>query len=251
METRGRILLLFDVDGTLTPHRKSIPPPVQSFLLDEVLPRVSVGLVSGSDRAKLAEQMNGDQVLDSVDFVFSENGLVAHERGGKLLGKQSIAEFVGEANIQKVINFALRYMSDMELPAKRGNFVEFRAGLVNLCPVGRSCTQAHRDDFAKMDKELGLRKKFQKALQSEFPDSGLQFAIGGQISIDVFPVGWDKRFCLRYVEDQAFQEIHFFGDRTEEGGNDHEIFEDPRTIGHAVTSPEDTVRQVKQVLNMD
>lgn len=28
----------------------------------------------------------------------------------------------------------------------------------------------------------------------------------------VFPQGWDKTYCLRYLED--FQEIHFFGDKT-------------------------------------
>ena len=38
--------------------------------------------------------------------------------------------------------------------------------------------------------------------------------------------------------------IHFFGDKTYKGGNDYEIFEDPRTVGHTVTSPEDTAKQL-------
>ena len=37
---------------------------------------------------------------------------------------------------------------------------------------------------------------------------------GGQISIDVFPCGWDKRIALRHVENEGFREIHFFGDKT-------------------------------------
>jgi phosphomannomutase len=40
-----------------------------------------------------------------------------------------------------------------------------------------------------------------------------------------------------------FDEIHFFGDKTFEGGNDFEIFSHPRTIGHTVTSPDDTKEQ--------
>lgn len=32
-----------------------------------------------------------------------------------------------------------------------------------------------------------------------------------------------------------------------QGGNDHEIFEDPRTIGHTVKDPEDTVRQLSDI----
>jgi phosphomannomutase len=31
------------------------------------------------------------------------------------------------------------------------------------------------------------------------------------------------------------------------GGNDYEIFEDPRTIGHTVASPDDTVRICKEL----
>ena len=32
-----------------------------------------------------------------------------------------------------------------------------------------------------------------------------------------------------------------------QGGNDYEIYMDDRTVGHKVTSPEDTVNQVKQL----
>lgn len=40
--------------------------------------------------------------------------------------------------------------------------------------------------------------------------------LGGQISFDVFPEGWDKRFCLRHLlgEESTFTEIRFFGDKT-------------------------------------
>jgi phosphomannomutase len=54
--------------------------------------------------------------------------------------------------------------------------------------------------------------------------------------------GWDKTYCLRFVEGMGFSEIHFFGDKTGAGGNDHEIYEDTRTIGHTVSSPEESVR---------
>ncbi len=248
---RSEVLMLFDVDGTLTPHRNAVRPEVAAFLLDRLMPVATVGLVSGSDLPKLVEQMGGAETTHRFDFVFSENGLVAH-RGEELIGRESISRFLGEEKVQKVINFAMRYMSGLTLPAKRGNFVEFRDGLVNFCPVGRSCTQQLREEFSALDKREGVRKRFQAALYEEFPQSeaGLQFAIGGQISIDMFPVGWDKRYCLRYVEDAGFKEIHFFGDRTAEGGNDHEIFEDERTVGHTVTSPEDTVRQVKELLGL-
>jgi len=55
-----------------------------------------------------------------------------------------------------------------------------------------------------------------EALKEEFPDYGLKFSIGGQISFDVFPHGWDKTFALGLVVDEQFEEIHFFGDKTYE-----------------------------------
>jgi phosphomannomutase len=47
------------------------------------------------------------------------------------------------------------------------------------------------------------------ALYQQFPKAGLKFAIGGQISIDVFPVGWDKTFCLQFLEKAGFKTIHY------------------------------------------
>ena len=92
------------------------------------------------------------------EYVFSENGLVAHHRG-KLIGKQSIELKIGEEKIQKLLNFGLKYMSNLQLPVKRGTFVEYRSGLINFCPVGRSCTQEQRDQFAEFDKVRFQRKR--------------------------------------------------------------------------------------------
>ena len=44
--------------------------------------------------------------------------------------------------------------------------------------------------------------------------------------------------------------IHFFGDKTQKGGNDYEIYEDSRTEGHSVKDPADTMAQVKKLFNL-
>jgi phosphomannomutase len=84
-----------------------------------------------------------------------------------------------------------------------------------------------------------------------------RYSIGGQISFDVFPDGWDKRYCLRHLEAEAkepgginYTTIHFFGDKTMVGGNDYELYEDPRTIGHSVLDPDDTYAQVKKLFDL-
>lgn len=250
MASRKTILYLFDVDGTLTKPRQVITEELKKFILEKVQPKVSVGLVSGSDYAKIVEQMGGDNVAAKFDYVFCENGLMQF-RAGKLISEESILNHLGEQLTQRIINFGLGYMSKIELPAKRGNFVEFRSSMINICPVGRSCSQDVRDAFVKYDTEHKIRQKFVDALKKDFAGSRVVFALGGQISVDVFPEGWDKRYCLNHIEDQKFEEIHFFGDKTTPGGNDYEIYNDSRTIGHAVKSPDDTKEQVKKCLNIE
>ncbi|KAF2357428.1 Phosphomannomutase [Trinorchestia longiramus] len=108
---------------------------------------------------------------------------------------------------------------------------------------------AYQHGELKARQEHKIREKFVEALRKEFSDLGLTFSIGGQISIDAFPDGWDKTFCLQFVE-KDFKTIHFFGDKTSPGGNDYEIYCDPRTVGHTVSCPVDTVLLVSQILQM-
>jgi len=155
---------------------------------------------------------------------------------------------LGEDALQDLINFILRYISELKLPFKRGTFVEFRTGMMNVTPVGRNCTKKERKQFHEYDNENHIREKFIQALKKEFPDLALTYSIGGQISFDVFPVGWDKTYCLRHI--QGYDEIHFFGDKTAEGGNDHEIYESDLTVGHRVTCPKDTVNQLNILMTL-
>jgi phosphomannomutase len=47
-----------------------------------------------------------------------------------------------------------------------------------------------------------------------------------------------------------YKTIHFFGDKTFKGGNDYEIYEDPRTIGHSVENPDDCYAQIKKTFDL-
>lgn len=115
--------------------------------------------------------------------------------------------------------------------------------MLNISPIGRDCSREERNDYEKFDLENNIRKNMVEAMRKEFADLGLTYSIGGQISFDCFPNGWDKTYALKYVNPEDFDEVHFFGDKTFEGGNDFEIFSHERTIGHTVTSPEDTKEQ--------
>uniref|UniRef100_A0A1A8EMN4 Phosphomannomutase n=1 Tax=Nothobranchius korthausae TaxID=1143690 RepID=A0A1A8EMN4_9TELE len=237
-------LCLFDVDGTLTAARQCVTPEMKA-LLEKLRTRVRVGVVGGSDLSKIQEQL-GDDVIQTVDYVFAENGLVAY-KNGQLHSIQSIQAHMGEELLQDFINFCLNYMAKIKLPKKRGTFIEFRNGMLNISPIGRSCTPEERREFYELDQKEKIREKFVSVLKEEFKGKGLSFSIGGQISFDVFPDGWDKRYCLGIVEEDKYSNIHFFGDKTKPGGNDYEIFCDPRTTGHEVSCPEETQQLCEQL----
>ncbi|KAJ1173935.1 hypothetical protein NDU88_005759 [Pleurodeles waltl] len=248
MGERGarRTLCLFDVDGTLTAARQKIDAEVDEFL-KQLRQRVEIGVVGGSDYSKIAEQLGeGDQVVRKFDYVFAENGTVQY-KNGELLSRQAIQDHLGEELLQELINFCLNYIALLRLPKKRGTFIEFRNGMLNISPIGRSCTPEERVEFSELDKKERIREKFVAALQREFAGKGLKFTRGGMISFDVFPEGWDKRYCLGILDDESYDTIHFFGNETSPGGNDYEIYADPRTVGHTVSCPQDTVRRCQEL----
>ncbi|KHN96313.1 phosphomannomutase [Metarhizium album ARSEF 1941] len=252
-------ICLFDVDGTLTPARLDASPEMLATLA-ALRQKCAIGFVGGSDLAKQQEQIGrpaGNVPVTALfDFCFAENGLTAYKLGQEL-PSNSFIRWIGEDQYKQLVNFILHYLADLDVPVKRGTFVEFRNGMINVSPVGRNASTQERNDFEAFDRSAGVRRAFVQALRDRFPDLGLTYSIGGQISFDVFPAGWDKTYCLKHLEDEArkpggveYKSIHFFGDKAFEGGNDWEIYSDPRTIGHAVKSPDDTVRILKDLFHL-
>ena len=241
-------IALFDMDGTLSLPRQKCDKSMLDFL-KLLRTKCVIGIVSGSDLAKINEQM-GANPFDVFDYVFSENGVQAW-LNGESIGSESISKELGETSLKQLINFCLHYIANLDIPIKRGTFIEYRKGMLNISPIGRNCSQEERMEFYEYDKTHGIRKTLVKQLEAEFGDKfNLQFSIGGQISIDCFIKGWDKRFCLKYVPTTTSSEVHFFGDKTDPGGNDHEIFSDPRTVGHTVTGPQDTIKQCREIFGL-
>jgi phosphomannomutase len=82
-------------------------------------------------------------------------------RKGEEFVRRSIATELGEDKLQEFINFTLKELSQIILPKKRGTFLEYRNGIINICPIGRNCkqvniilrkgTQEEREAFQKYD----------------------------------------------------------------------------------------------------
>lgn len=104
--------------------------------------------VGGSNFVKQQEQLGSSttDVTTLFDFCFPENGLVAY-RLGKPLASNSFIQWLGEEKYQELADFCLGYISKIKLPKKRGTFVEFRNGMINVSPIGRNASVEERNEF--------------------------------------------------------------------------------------------------------
>lgn len=236
-------LFLFDIDGTLTLSLQKISPEMLN-MLHGLKKRVKIGFVSGSNIEKQYEQIGSD-LFNIFDLGFPENGVQYYNANG-LIASEHFIDFIGESNYFTLINAILIIIAKNKCPIRRGNFVELRKSMVNVSPIGRSCSIEEKAEFEEYERKHLIRKEIADEIERQFGDlMNIQCAIGGKISIDIFPRGWDKTACLKFIKQEK---IYFFGDMTEKGGNDYELFIHPRVVGVKVTSPEDTILKVNEKL---
>jgi len=244
-EKQGRkneSIFLFSIDA-IAPNGK-ITSEMEHFMLN-LRKKMHVAVISGSSLIQQKDRL-GAHVLNEWDYVFSENGLVTH-KDGQHLATQTLVEKLGEEKLKPFINFSLRYIADLDIPMKRGTFLELRNGTINISPIGRNSTQKEREHFEEYDKKNNIRSQFVTALKSEFKSYELVYSMPDGISFDVTPQGWDKSYCLQHLISDKYKTIHFFGEKpTNE--LDSEILSSKHVVGHLVTSPDDMMKQVSEVL---
>lgn len=145
-------------------------------LLASLREKCAIGFVGGSNLVKQQEQLGSNKidVVTLFDWCFAENGLTAYKLG-EPLPSNSFIEYIGEEPYKQLVNFCLRYVADLEVPVKRGTFVEFRNGMINVSPVGRNASVEERNAYEKYDLEHKIREKFVAALKEKFGHLGLTY----------------------------------------------------------------------------
>ncbi|KAI5021920.1 hypothetical protein ZWY2020_058650, partial [Hordeum vulgare] len=115
---------------------------------------------------------------DACNYIsyFASMGVAIHRNLGPV-GPCNL--YLGTDGVVEFINFNLHYIADLDIPIKRGTFIEFRSGMINVSPIGRNCSQEERDDFEKYDKVHNVRPKMVSVLRKKFAHLNLPFSIGG------------------------------------------------------------------------
>ena len=229
----GDRIFLFDMDGTLTPSRE---PASLDILrpLKELSKYGMIGIISGSDTEYILEQMNpifdygiGGVDLDNV-ILMPCNGtkLYRFERGCVVnVFSLDMKEQIGIDNynelIRKILNTNSKIINKYKNIPVNSHFIQYRESLLNWSLIGRTAGPKDRDAWLKIDKKENLRLSILLDLKEYVESIGLSIKLGGDTSFDIYPRGWDKSYCLNYLE---FKDIYFFGDRCGENGNDYELY---------------------------
>ena len=222
---------IFDVDGTLTPSRQKIEVGFLSFFFN-FASNNDVYLVTGSDRKKTVEQVTHD-LYCACKRVYNCSGSDVYE-GDKNIYRD---DWELPEEVERFLQDELDYS---QFPIRNGNHIERRPGGVNFSILGRDPDPfLGRKEYVDWNRDTNEREDISDRLRKQFPN--LSVALGGQTGIDIGPIGSDKSQILR--DFRLGQEIHFFGDRMEKGGNDHSLGEAVKDMGgysHCVKDWEDT-----------
>lgn len=198
---------IFDVDGTLTPSRATIDPDFKSFFLD-FIKNNKVWLVTGSDYSKTVEQL-GPEICENVATVYNCSGNDVWFEGKRVNAK----EFTLPPDLKEYLDGMLQ-RSKFHL--RTGTHIESRRGLVNFSIIGRGANAFERKEYVAWDEVTDERIGIAAVINRGWPD--IHASVGGETGIDIHRRGCDKSQILEDFD--LDDEIHFFGDAMDPGGND-------------------------------
>ena len=228
---------LFDVDGTLTPPRREVHEGFADTFLTWLRKRTKkVYLVTGSDMSKTKEQLF-PSFIDQCEGIFTCSGNVYYSKGKK------VYENVLEISPGLLENLQL-YLDNSEWRQKQGTHIEIRSGMINFSTVGREASHNMREAYNKWDRQHREREDIVEYIKQLHPE--MEAAIGGSISVDIYPAGSNKGQIVETLQELHGEEVPliFVGDKNFPGGNDWPLAQRleqlPGCQWHQVNSHEET-----------
>ena len=149
-------IVLFDMDGTLTPPRKPLDPLLLP-ILKAVAAYAEIGIVTGSDIDYMKEQIGfliDNSYIRYQLHLLPCNGTkhyappsYTHE-SHRLNSKAAFKQHIGKKNFNRIMKILIDYQNyicgHFELPLT-GHFISYRGSMINWCPIGRSAVKEERD----------------------------------------------------------------------------------------------------------
>ena len=223
---------IFDVDGTLTPSRREIDPEFKDWFINFIMNN-KVWLVTGSDYPKTVEQL-GSEICENVVTCYNCQGNDVWHGGMRVNAKS----FNPPKDLYDLMN---GWLQASGFPLRTGTHIEERRGMINFSIVGRGATPEQRKEYVEWD--LANRERESIAFEINTKFKGITATVGGETGLDIHYTGADKSQILD--DFNSDDEIHFFGDRMEQGGNDYPLAKVNKGKNYHVKDWQDTWRILK------
>jgi phosphomannomutase len=222
-----RLLIAFDLDGTLAESKSPITPRMAS-LLTALLETHEVCVISGGAfpqfQTQLIDRLDAPSEALARLHLMPTSGTRYHrylpELGAwKLEYSDDLDLATRKAITDRLTNTAKEL--GMWVSDPNGDIIEDRLSQVTYSALGQHATVEAK---LAWDPDGSKKIRLRDAVSQALPD--LQVRIGGSTSIDVTAAGVDKGFGMRKlmrILGLQPSDILFFGDKRAEGGNDYPV----------------------------
>lgn len=245
---RNYQLVMFDLDDTLAPSKSPLDDAMVE-VLRRLLTRSLVCIISGGRYEQFQSQ-----VLDRIGGVSEVGNLHLMPTCGTQYVRHTDGRWQTVYAEDLTDDQKQRTLSALEAGAKElglwesqtwGPILEDRGSQITYSALGQS---APVDAKKAWDPDGSKKESLRAYAADRLPD--LEVRSGGSTSVDVTRKGIDKAYGAHKLMEMlglGIDDILFFGDRLDEGGNDRPV-QDLGITSIAVEGWEDTHRRLSEIL---
>lgn len=227
-------VLAFDLDGTLAPS-KSYLPPRMGELLDELLNHFDICVISGGKFGQFENQLlqglpSGPDKLKRLHLMPTCG--TQYYKFENNSWNQMYAENFTDDEKQKIIsalNEGIDVLGYRETNIY-GDIIEDRGSQITFSALGQDIVTELGDEGVRLkegwDPDTAKKNALRDYVSNLIPE--FEVRVGGGTSIDITKPGIDKAYGMQKLMDMLIiskDDILFFGDRLQVGGNDYPVKE--------------------------
>ncbi len=250
---RIRLLILFDIDGTIAESSQEVSKEMISKITEKINSGYDIGIVGGGTFEKAISQLGPLKLT----HYFTECGCVYHTTNsyGSIYNvyKKNIRQHPLYSKINILVKEALQFLSKVDYEIT-GHFIDLRNGIIYISLIGMVATLDERAKFIELNNQYNYRKRLIYLLKNKAYELGIEndivIAEGGTVGVGIYPKEYDKVQVMEVIRPYGYTEIHYFGDKFEEDGNDYNLLNHKDIIPHRVNNLEDTIRELNLLDNI-
>lgn len=249
---KNKKLIVFDMDGTLTPSKGAMTPAMGK-LLAKLLAVKKVAVIGGGKYDLFKWQFlsrikfHGSELGNLFLFPTSSTAFWRYKSGRWRNVYSRPLSGAEKKKIKNAFSAAFREFHYVHPKKTYGEVIEDRGTQITFSALGQKAPIPTKAAWNK--KYNALRLKMARLLQKKLPAFGVR--VGGTTSIDVTKKGIDKAYGIRQIEKHLKiprREMLFVGDAIFPGGNDYAVVK--TGVDYVkVSGPVDTKKIIKFIVS--